>query len=134
MPTCFQEGNTATEGSDTRRSMIKLANIGAKNITPPPDEPTATLQIIGPNIIDAGITAVIVRITMSEARLVDTTFTIISENENVYLDPDPFTILAGATTKDLAVGSSIGGGVTPFNLSATATGVTVLNSVTLVMA
>lgn len=93
---------------------------------------TASLSTNDPTFIP-NTTASLVTITLSSVRGVDTVFTVISTNELVTIDLNPVTISAGLLTGDFAVSSPDGDGVNPFDVTATAAGVTVLNSVELTM-
>jgi hypothetical protein len=95
---------------------------------------TATLTVIGTSEVQPNTTSVIVRITLSEMRGVNTSFAIVSENEFMDITVNPTVITAGDLTEDFVVETTVSDGPTPFDVSATADGVTVLNSVELTWA
>lgn len=99
----------------------------------PPVGVTASMEIIGPDYIIPNTTGVVVRITLSEIRGVNTVFTVVSENPDTnYYPSGVLEIASGELSGDFEVtsgGSELQG---PFEVSATSD-IPVLNSVTLIM-
>lgn len=93
---------------------------------------TATLSTLEPTF-QPGTTSSTVTITLSATRGVDTVFTLTADNGDAELMPNPVTITAGNLTVNFSVTAAAVSAPNPFNVSATAPGVVVLNSLQLEM-